>query len=421
MTDPFASFIRIALVLFMGGSLLARPALGQEAPREVEPHGPALFEEPALLTAAVDFASGFAGGGEGERDDGFYPKVGGMISGAGWISGGPGYRRTLFGGRAFADAHAAVSWRGYLQSNAALEFPLLADGRLAAGVEALWQDSTQVNYFGLGPDSSEDLRSQYRLQTMNVVTYARYRPRRWLAVSSRFGWLDHPSVSTPTGPFRPDALDAQTAFPNDPAMSLLEQPQFLHGEMAITADTRDFADHLTRGSLYRASAGAYVADERRYSFRRYEVEGLHAIPLFDRAFVVVVRGWGLFTQASPTQEVPFYLMPSLGGSYTLRGYSNYRFHDRHLLLASAESRWPIFVHVDGAVFVDAGTVAARVGDLGFDKTVYGFGVRVHTHRTTLARLDVARTEEGWQVLFRSSDPFSLRSLTRWMAAVPFVP
>ena len=66
---------------------------------------------------------------------------------------------------------------------------------------------------------------------------------------------------------------------------------------------------------------------------------------------------------------------------TLRGYSNYRFHDRHLLLASAESRWPIFVHLDGAVFVDAGTVVAHVGDLGFDKTVYGFGLRLHADRS----------------------------------------
>lgn len=402
-------------------AVLARPALGQEAPRSVEPHGPALFDEPDLLTAALDFASRYMSDGEGERDEGFYPKIGGMISGAGWISAGPGYRWALFDGRAFADAHAAVSWRGYLKADAVLEFPLMADGRLAAGVEARWQDSTQVNYFGLGPDTSDDQRSQYRLQTMNVVGYARYRPRRWLGLSSRFGWIDRPSVSSPTGPFRPDEPAAQAAFPHDPAMTIVQQPTFLHGEMAITADTRDFPNHLTRGSLYHASAGAYVADEQRYSFQRYEVEGLQALPLFDRAMVVVLHGWGLFTHASPGQEVPFYLMPSLGGSYTLRGYSNYRFHDRHLLLASAESRWSIFTHLDGAVFVDAGTVAARVGDLGLDKTVYGFGLRLHTHRSTLARVDVAHTDEGWHVMFRSSDPFDLDRLTRWVAAVPFVP
>lgn len=407
------------LFALLCAGLIATPALAQEAH---EPHGPALLAEPALLTRAIDFSERFTSDGEGARDDGFYPKVGGMISGAGWISGGPGYRRTLFSGRAFADAHAAVSWRGYLKANAVLEFPELADGQLAAGVEALWQDSTQVNYFGLGPDSTDDPRGQYRLQTMNVVTYARYRARSWLAIASRVGWLDSPSVSSPTGPFKPsDSVEARTAFPNDPAMTLAEQPRFFHGEMAITADTRDFRDHPTHGSLYHASAGAYVADERHYSFQRYEVEGLQTLPMFDRAVVVVLHGWGLFTHAAPDREVPFYLMPSLGGSYTLRGYSNYRFHDRHLLLASAETRWPIFDHLDGAVFVDTGTVAAKVDDLGFDKRVYGFGFRVHSHRSTLARLDLAHSDEGWHMMFRTSDPFRIRRLTRWVANVPFVP
>ena len=406
------------LALTLAG-LVATPANGQNAH---EPHGPALFAEPKPLTKAIDFAGRFMSDGEGERDDGFYPKVGGMISGAGWISGGPGYRRTLFNGQAFADGHAAVSWRGYLKAGGVLEFPALADGHLAAGVEALWRDSTQVNYFGLGPDSSEDPRSQYRLRTMNVVTYARYQSRPWLALSSHVGWLGRPKVSSPTGPFKPDDVEsAQNAFPGDPAMSLPEQPRFFHGTTAITADTRDFPDHPTRGSLYHASAGAYVADDHHYSFQRYEVAGLQTVPMLNGGLIVVLRGWGLFTHAPSSHEVPFYLMPSLGGSYTLRGYSNYRFHDRHLLLTSAETRWPIFVHLDGALFVDAGTVAARVGDLGLDKTVYGFGLRLHSHRSTLARLDVAHTEEGWQVMFRSSDPFDLRRLTRWVADVPFVP
>ena len=85
------------LVLLVG--LVAAPALGQEAPRYVERDGPALLDEPPLLMAAIDFAGRFSGG----DTDGFYPNAGGMISGSGWISGGPGYRRRLFRGRVFAD------------------------------------------------------------------------------------------------------------------------------------------------------------------------------------------------------------------------------------------------------------------------------------------------------------------------------
>ena len=406
-------------LLFAG--VLGQPVAAQEAPRALEPHGPTLFDEPGLLTSVLDVAGRFTSRGDGERRAGFYPKVGGMISGAGWISAGPGYRAKLFGGRADADVHTTLSWRSYLKADASLEFPLLADGRLAAGTEALWQDSTQVNYFGLGPDSSEALSSQYRLTTMNVVAYARYRPERWLAFSTSGGWLDRPSVTSATGWFKPDDLDAQTTFRDDPAMTLVDQPHFVHGDAAMTVDTRDFSDHPTRGGLYRASVAAYWADVHRYSFRRYEVEGLHALALFDRAWILLLRGWGVFSDTGETEEVPFYLMPSLGGSNTLRGYSNYRFHDRHLVFASTESRWPLFPHVDVAAFVDTGTVAARVEDLGLDKWVYGFGVRLHSHTSTTARVDVAHTDEGWKVLFRSSDPFNLSRLKRWTAAVPFVP
>jgi hypothetical protein len=412
---------RYAAVLLALTAVNVGTASAQEAPPPLEPHAEAFFDEPGLLTSAFDFAGRFTTRGGGGDSPGFYPKVGGMISGAGWISAGPGVRTDLFGGRARAAAYATVSWRGYVNADTSLEFPLLLGGRLAAGTEALWQDSLQVNYFGLGPDSSDDLRSQYRLQTMNVVGYARYRPQRWLALSAHVGWLDQPSIASATGFFKPDYLDAQTTFPDDPAMSLGRQPEFVHWGAAVTTDTRDHADHPTRGGLYRASAGGYTSNPDGFGFRRYETEGLQAFPFFDRTWVVAVHGWGVFSNHDPTEAIPFYLMPGLGGANTLRGYSNYRFHDRHLLLANVESRWAIWPHMDAAVFVDAGTVAARVEELGFDKRVYGFGIRIHADTTTVARVDVSSTEEGWTVLFRSYDALNLKRLKNWMAAVPFVP
>jgi hypothetical protein len=410
----------VAMLLTMG--MLSLSVSAQEAPPPVKLHGPALMSEPELMTSALDFAGRFSGRDSGDGKEGFYPKVGGMVTGAGWLSIGPGYRTRVLNGRAVIDGLAQVSWRGYMKANAAFEFPLLLDGRLAVGSEGLWQDATQVNYFGLGANSSSELRSQYRLQTLDVVGYARYRPERWLAIAGRVGWLDGSSVSSATGPFNRDYLDAQATFPDDPAMTIAGKPYFLHSEIAIMADTRDYPGHPTSGALYRASAGAY-SDRNldAYSFRRYEVEGAQFVPLFDDAWIIALRGWGVFSDTSAGHAVPFYMTPSLGGANTIRGYPNYRFHDRHLLLASAESRWPLFQHVDAAVFIDSGTVASRVGDLGFDKTAYGIGFRAHSHTSTTARVDLAHGTEGWQMLFRLNDPFSLTRLTRWTAAVPFVP
>jgi outer membrane protein assembly factor BamA len=115
------------------------------------------------------------------------------------------------------------------------------------------------------------------------------------------------------------------------------------------------------------------------------------------------------------------MLPTLGGSNTLRSYDEYRFHDRNLALVNAESRWTIFQHVDAAAFVDAGNVAPVFADLNLAKTSWGGGLRFHTEKATFARVDAAYGAEGWRVIFRTSDPLRLSRLTRRVAAVPFVP
>jgi hypothetical protein len=115
------------------------------------------------------------------------------------------------------------------------------------------------------------------------------------------------------------------------------------------------------------------------------------------------------------------LLPSFGGQNTLRGYHNFRFHYRNLLVVSAESRWALFRHVDAAVFFDAGNVASRARDLNLDKTAYRAGLPVHTARSTFGRVDVGHSREGWRVWFRLDDPFRLAKRAEREEIIPFVP
>ena len=77
--------------------------------------------------------------------------------------------------------------------------------------------------------------------------------------------------------------------------------------------------------------------------------------------------------------MPFFMLPSLGGSSTLRGYTSLRFRDRNSLLLQGEWRIMASRFLDSAVFFDAGKVTARRSDLDFDglKHDYGFGLRFH--------------------------------------------
>jgi hypothetical protein len=363
-----------------------------------EPQG--FIAEPTLIERAVIFSDRHFG--NGDMTNGFYIDFANMIPGAGWISGGPGYRHWYARDRVFVDTSAAISWRGYKTAQGRLELPRIAKSRLALGSQLKWHDFTHVDFFGEGPDTPEFNRSEYQLTSTNLVGYATLRPVESIAIGTELGVLK-PSVS-------------KTAF------VVADQPTFVHSEVSVTADTRDFPNHPTRGALLRAAAADYSdRDAGIFSFRRYEGEAAGFLPLAGSRVVVALHGWLVASDTGDGRLVPFYLQPSLGGHNSLRSYANYRFHDRNMLVVNAETRIAMMTHVDAALFVDAGNVGARVSDLNLNKRSYGAGLRLHSRRQTFARLDVASGDEGWRFLFRLTDPLSLARLSRRAANVPFVP
>jgi hypothetical protein len=382
-----------------------------------EPEG--FVAEPDVIRRAALFADRHFNGGE--RTVGFYADIKNMIPGSGWIGGGPGYRMWYAKDSAFLDTSAGMSWHGYKAAQARFELRKLARSRVAIGSQIKWQDFTQIAYFGEGPQSNETSRSEYRLRSTNVVGYGTFRPVEWMAIDAKLGWLT-PDVLPRAGNFMREVPDARQLFPNDPVLVAGDQPAFIHSEASVTADTRDFPEHPTRGLLLRTAMANYAdRDSGMFSFRRYEVEGANFLPLAGSRVIVAVRGWLVASDTDEGQVVPFYLEPSLGGNNTLRGYSDYRFHDRHLLLINIETRFALMTHMDAAFLFDTGNVAARVGDLNLDRRSYGGGVRFHTRRSTFARFDVAHSDEGWRAMFSLGDPLSLARVSRRTATAPFVP
>jgi hypothetical protein len=307
-------------------------------------------------------------------------------------------------------------------AQARLELPHLARSRFAVGIQARWQDLTQVTFFGEGPASPESDRSEYRLKSTNIVGHATVRPIERLSAVYRVGWLARPSVLPPSGNFMRGNPVTQDVFPDDPVFALSEQPTYGYVEGSVAYDTRDHHSHPTRGGIYRYAWTSYTDREAgTFSFDRYEAEAAQFVPFAASRVVLALHGWFAASRTADGQLVPFYLQPSLGGHNTLRGYTDFRFHDRNLIVVNLESRVALFTHVDAALFADAGNVAPRVSDLNLDKTSFGVGLRVHTHQSTFARFDIAHGGEGWHVLFRLSDPLHLSRLSRRTAAIPFVP
>ena len=415
--------IVLTLLLTAGSTVgaAAQQATTTPPPTHQESDVPEGFlPEPAIVGRAVGLASRYLGGEAMPKKDGFYPDMDGMATGAGWISGGPGYRRHFLDRRLFVDGSAQISWRAYKQAEGRVELPGLAKDHLTVGFHTQWQDLTQVNYFGLGPSSLESQRSEYRLKETDLAGYGIVRANQWLSFAGRFGWIHQPTISSSVGPFDQDFPDTSVLFPADPGVAV--QTSLLHGGGTVEADTRDHPSRPTRGGLYRAAAQVFAdRDLHQFSFRRYEAEGLQILPILGERWLIALHGWSVFSDTSAGNSVPFYMLPSLGGGNTLRGYDDYRFHDRNMLVVNVESRCALFSHIDAALFGDVGNVGARAGDLNLDKTSYGGGLRVHDRTSTLALLDIAHSREGWQVLFRLSDPFRFARRSLRTSVIPFVP
>ncbi len=425
----------LLLALFLTNPAPAGAQILQQVPEESiggktvkpvsEPAGAgtnAFFSEPWIISKPIAAATALVGDETGRVSNGFYPELSNMITGSGVLSVGPGYRHFLLHDRLFVDTSTAVSWHFYQMAQVRAEFFDLFGGHFAIGAQSMWQDNKQISYYGQGRAAVHADQSQYRLVTTDASAYATIRPIESLAIAGEFGWLDRPQVLATAGTFNPDYPATQTMYPDAPGINLAYQPHFLRGELSIAGDTRDYHSHPTRGGLYRVAAVRY-ADRSygMYTFNQYEGELAQYVPLFDSRVVLAGHAWAVFSDVKNGNDIPFYLLPMLGGNNTLRAYDDYQFHDRNLLVANGEARIAVWPHMDFALFYDAGNVASYYRDLNLDKYSYGAGLRFHTKRETFARLDVAYGPEGWRFVARTNDPLKLSRLSRKLAAIPFMP
>jgi outer membrane protein assembly factor BamA len=348
--------------------------------------------------------------------NGFYPEFGGFINGAG-LSIGPGYRHRLFGDRAVVDASAAVSYRRYVMMQSRLEWPRLLNDHLAVGGQVKYQDFPQINFFGVGPDSRQANQTDYRLQSLDVAAYATVRPVTWLAITGRAGSLRHVDISRGTSSLHPSIGEV---FAESSAPALDFTPTYFHTEASVVADTRDVPGYPSSGGRYRVSFANYSdRDMGRFSFRRLEADAAQYVSIFSPRSVLAARARVDLSGTDAGQTVAFYMLPTLGGPRSLRGYDDYRFRDRNLLLFNGEYRFPILRALDGAAFYDAGTVAPTANALSVHRlmTDYGVGVRVHSKKHMLMRVDVARGSEGTRLVVAFSAPFGSSS----QSVVPYLP
>ena len=332
--------------------------------------------------------------------DGLYPWLDSAYGGGGFTIGA-GYRR-FRGDRTFWDARGLYSFKNYKRFEFATTSLGLAHDHVSLEALGGWRDATQVAFYGLGNDTTPASKSNFGMQQAYVGATATIRGAAKSILELGLQYEDY-LIKSGSG----SSPSTDQAFTSASAPGVHSDPAFLHTTVAGGFDTRPSAGYARRGGLYTLAYDAWADRSQTWDFDRLKAVAVQHIPILRENWVVSLHGV-VTTTLDDSDQVPFFLLPSLGSGSTLRAYSSWRFRDRHSLLMSGEWRWiPNRLALDMAFFFDAGKVTSRREDLDFSglKTDAGVGIRFHSPVATPLRIDIAHGSEGVNIVFSGNAAF----------------
>ena len=109
---------------------------------------------------------------------------------------------------------------------------------------------------------------------------------------------------------------------------------YLHTQGTAAFDWRTSPGYSRQGGYYGATFHDFADRDDTFSFRQVDYDAIQHIPLFRDAWVLSLHGRVETTYVDDDEAIPFFMLPALGGGSSLRGFSSWRFRDRHSLLAA---------------------------------------------------------------------------------------
>lgn len=279
------------------------------------------------------------------------------------------------------------------EDNSLLGTPFDFYGRLQYNVDA------SRRFFGIGPESPKSAESSY------TEDFLMYR----LAVGHPL-WTDAPvrarlssrmlAQKVRNGPLK-GIPNIETNFPTFVPAT---RQQTHEVGLALEYDTRDHDVTTKRGFYAQTRVGRSPHSlGSSYDFTRFDID-LRAYHPWENQWMVTALQ-GRYEQLTGT--APFWLMPSVGGKYSLRAYGEGRYVDRGAAVVNFEQRLKMYevkmagvsTELELAPFAGAGLVfdSPGGGQARNVRPVFGGAVRAVCRPQVVGSVDVGYGREGLAV------------------------
>ncbi|MGH9309688.1 MAG: hypothetical protein ACRD1U_09965, partial [Vicinamibacterales bacterium] len=270
----------------------------EEKAAQVKPYVRNVFER---RLAEIEQAGGFA------VPRGFFVTFGDIKQGSS-IALGPAYGK-LFDNGATIVGKATYSIRNFKLLQIAATSPSLFNGRLHVQGRARWQDAPELAVYDLGPDSPK-VRADYSETKTEVSGQAELRPVRFIRLGAGAAFERFETGGADTTRASVEDLFTPLDMPGIDA-----DPEYLHAFVSGGLDTRRGPGYSRSGSLLHAGLHDYrQQNDGPYSFQRVDAIARQLIPILHGNWVIDLSVRTSTTSVDDGNQVPFFLLPDLGGS-----------------------------------------------------------------------------------------------------------
>lgn len=332
-------------------------------------------------------------------------RFGGLPTGGGFSLGPQYTRQDLFADHLIWNTYIVGSTRKWYGGGSSFDFHDLFNGHLELKTDAAYENSASVWYFGEGPNSNKNDKTDFRREftKTHFSALGHFFNQKLTAGYTVGGLLVHVGPGDLSG-----TPPTQQLFSEANTPGLGQQSNFVTGTTTVQLDfSRPYFSDPAGLQIEANDSQFFDQSGHQANFHLLETEATYYKPITNgmRTLVFRVRNETAFARAPGA--VPFYLQPTLGGPDDLRGFDRYRFYSNGNSLATGEYRWSISQTVEMAVFGEGGNVYVRPGLIGL-RDLHGdggIGFRVKNKKASVMRFDVGFSPEGVHAWFVFEDVF----------------